>query len=73
MPGQGALIGITERHLITYAACPGLPCAVVSIDRDSGEAQTLADEAYAATLGAAPGGRGMLTIETTAGMLEVIQ
>ena len=69
--GQGALIGLTKAHLVTFADCPGLPCAVLSIDLESGASTTLADEAMGASITAAPDGVGHLIIETAAGVLEV--
>lgn len=73
VPGQGALIGLTVEHLVTYAACAGLPCAVLSTDLPSGSSTVLADEAWSASFSPASYGQGVLTIETAAGNVEVHQ
>ncbi len=70
-PGQGALIGLTAAHLVTYADCHGLPCAVISIERQSGRASVLVDDAYGASLAAGSNGAALLTIETATGIVEV--
>ncbi len=36
-PADGPLVGLVGRHLVTYAACRGLPCPIVSVDIDSGD------------------------------------
>jgi len=72
-PGQGALIGLTSAHLVTFADCAGLPCDVVSIDLASGAMATLAEEALGASLGAGVGGAAIVSIETAAGFMEVVQ
>jgi hypothetical protein len=72
-PGQGALVGLTDSHLVTFAACPGLPCAVLSIDLASGQTAVLAEVAWSAALESGPGGSGAVTIETAAGTTEVTQ
>ena len=72
-PGQGALIGLTSAHLVTFADCAGLPCDVVSIDLASGARATLAEEALGASLSAARSGAAIVSIETAAGVVEVVQ
>ena len=47
-PGQGELLAVTGGHLVTYAACAGLPCPVQAIDRRSGRARVLVGAAGAA-------------------------
>lgn len=49
-PDLGALVGLDGGRLVTYAACPGLPCPVVSTDLSSGVRSTLADDAAIAIL-----------------------
>lgn len=71
--GQGAMIGLTNAHLLTFADCPGLPCAVLSVDLASGVSTLLAEDALGASIRAAGNGTATLTIETAAGMLEVTQ
>src|SRR3954447_5412715 len=66
--GHGQIIGVTPRHLVTYAACPGLPCAVVSRDLATGLETTLADEAWSVSFGGTT-----LSIDTASGKMEVAQ
>jgi hypothetical protein len=70
--GQGGLVALTSDHLVTYAACGGLPCAVLSVDVHSGALTTLAASAFNVT--ATPSGSAaILSIETSAGVVEVTQ
>ena len=48
--GQGPIVGVTPQHVVTFAECDGLPCAVLSIDRNNASISTVADEAWSATL-----------------------
>lgn len=66
--GQGQIVGVTPRHVITFAACDGLPCPVVSVDRQTGATAYISDEAWAATLAG-----NFVTITTAAGTLTVAQ
>ncbi len=70
---QGAFIGLTVDHLLTYGECPGLPCEVVSTELGTGRASLLATEASSATLVGRPDGHALVTIETDAGYREVLQ
>jgi hypothetical protein len=70
---QGAFIGLTVDHLLTYGGCPGLPCEVVSTDLGTGRVSLLANDASAASLVARPDGHALVTIETDAGSKEVLQ
>jgi hypothetical protein len=72
-PGQGALIGLTADHLVTFAECPGAPRPVLSTDLATGAVSVLADEAYSATLGTAADGRSVVTLQTRTGSIEVEQ
>lgn len=72
-PGQGALIGLTSQHLVTFGACAGLPCSVLGIDLSTAATSVLADTAWSATLASGPDGSGVVTIDTDAGTTEVIQ
>ena len=72
-PGQGALIGLTNEHLVTFGACGGLPCPVVSIDLATGSAAVLAEATTSASIGPTADGLGTVTIETAAGIIEVVQ
>jgi hypothetical protein len=66
--GHGQIIGVTRAHLVTYAACPGLPCAAISRDLATGVETTLADEAWSASLNGTT-----LDIDTAGGNVEVAQ
>jgi hypothetical protein len=71
--GQGAFIALTAEHLVTYASCPGLPCAVHSTDLATGVVSVLAEEAFDVTAVRAEAGTAGVNIETAAGLVEVIQ
>ena len=47
---QGAFIGLTVDHLLTYGECPGLPCEVVSTDLGTGACRCWLPSASSATL-----------------------
>lgn len=68
---HGTLIGVTETHLIAYDACHGQPCAVLAIERGTGQARMLAPEAWDATLAFDPTGSATVSMSTPAGYLEV--
>lgn len=70
-PGQGAFIGLTTGQLLTFADCPGQPCAVLSTDVASGAVWVIAEEAYSAEIQSDGRARTVLTIETPAGLEEV--
>jgi len=71
--GQGPIIGVTARHLVTYAACGGLPCAVLSTDTRSGATATLVDQGWSTSLNPGTNGAATVRIETAAGTIEVQQ
>ena len=71
--GQGAFLGLTNAHLVTFAECDGLPCAVLSTDLVTGSASVLAAEAFSAQLKASNGRAAVVSIETSAGVVEVVQ
>ena len=71
--GQGAFIGLTDAHLITFGQCPGLPCAVLSTDLATGSVSVLAPEGFSAQLKASGNGTAIVSIETSAGVVEVVQ
>jgi hypothetical protein len=68
---QGALIGVSPAHLITFGACPGLPCAVRSVDRRTGSEEVLVEEAHGARLTPSQDGAALLSIQTAGGTIEV--
>ncbi len=43
--GLGPLVGLDVERLVSYEACPGLPCPIVATDLASGERTVLAPEA----------------------------
>lgn len=55
-PDLGSLIGLAGDRLVTYAACPGLPCAVVTTDLETGARSELANDAAIAVLVSTPDG-----------------
>ena len=71
--GQGPVIGVSASHLVAYAACGGLPCAVLSIDRATGAESSLVDVAWSTTFAATGSGNAVVRIETAAGTVEVPQ
>ena len=71
--GQGSIVGVTPKHVVTFAACDGSPCPVISIDRASAAEKTLAQQAISASIDATAGGSAEATITTPAGTTEVDQ
>ena len=71
--GQGSIVGVTSKHIVTFAACDGSPCPVVSIDRSSAAERVLAQQAISASIDATAGGSAEATITTPAGTTEVDQ
>lgn len=69
-PPHGTLIGVAAGALYTLGACHWSPCSVLAIDRASGHAAVLFEEAYGATLSSDAAGL-LLTVETPAGTEEV--
>jgi hypothetical protein len=49
-PGLASMIGLDGTSLISYAACPGLPCAVLAVDVGSGLQTTLTEASFGAVL-----------------------
>ena len=71
-PDQGAFIALSDEHLITYAACGGLPCDVLSTDVETGAITVIAEDAIDVQ-STAVGSAVSLTIQTAAGQIEVVQ
>ena len=71
-PGQGGFVALSGEHLVTYAACGGLPCDVLSTDLETGTVVVLATNA-SDVQSAANGSAATLTITTPAGQIEVVQ
>lgn len=55
-PDLGVLVGFEGDTLVTYAACPGLPCPIVRTDLTTGDRSILTDAAIVAVLTATPDG-----------------
>jgi hypothetical protein len=55
-PDLGSLVGLDGDHLVTYAACPGLPCPVIATDLTTGLRSELAGAAATAVLVSTPAG-----------------
>ena len=55
-PDLGPLVGLDGDRVVTYEACRGLPCPVVSIDLTSGDRRVLASAAGLAVLVSTPNG-----------------
>jgi len=52
----GTLVGLEGDVLVTYAACPGIPCPILATDLTTGVRSVLADAAAVAVLIATPDG-----------------
>lgn len=52
----GTLVGLDGDALITYAACPGLPCPIVAVNLETGTREVLADAAAVAVVITTPDG-----------------
>ena len=55
-PDLGSLVGLAGDVLVTYAACPGLPCPIVATDLATGARSVLADAGAAAVVTMTPDG-----------------
>jgi len=49
-PDLGPLVGVTRGRVISYAACPGLPCPLIAVDAGTGASVRIADAAGLARL-----------------------
>jgi hypothetical protein len=70
---QGPIIGLTPRHLVTYAACGGLPCPVLGTDLSTGAVDVLVDEAWDTSIATSVSGSPIVRIDTAAGTTEIAQ
>jgi hypothetical protein len=77
--GQGPIVGFSGRLLVTWGACPGLPCPVLAWSSAAGSARTLAPAAAGAALSGdgrtlavllpgPDGGRGLVAIDVQSGV-----
>lgn len=55
-PDLGSLVGLDGDVLVTYAACPGLPCPIIATDLATGARSVLADAGAAAVAITTPDG-----------------
>ena len=55
-PDLGALVGLESDVLVTYAACPGLPCPIFATDIATGARSMLADAGAGAVVVSVPDG-----------------
>jgi hypothetical protein len=55
-PDLGELIGVAGDQVLTYAACHGLPCAIIRTDLATGDHRVLADDAALALVVETPSG-----------------
>lgn len=51
-PDLGTIVGLSGDDLVSYAACKGWPCPVVTVSVDTGRRQVLVEQAGAAVLAA---------------------
>lgn len=65
-PDLGLLVGLDGDRLVTYGACRGLPCPLISTDAVSGAQTVLAEQAGSAVLVGQPGA-GRLVSEVATG------
>ncbi len=55
-PDLGTLIGLDGEVLVTYAACPGLPCPIVAVNLETGAREVLAVAGAVAVVVSTPDG-----------------
>lgn len=55
-PDLGTLVGLEENVLVTYGACPGLPCPIIAVDIETGARNVLAEAGAVAVLLTTPDG-----------------
>ncbi len=55
-PDLGTMIGLDGDLLVTYTACPGLPCPIAAIDLQTGSRQILVDAGAVAVVISTPDG-----------------
>jgi hypothetical protein len=73
-PTLGAPVGLAGGHLVTYAACRGMPCPLVSVDTSDGARRTIHDGAGLAVLSRDAQGRSVVVHEVgpDGGMLRSV-
>lgn len=68
--GQGEIIGLDRAKVFAFQPCHDRPCALQSIDRKTGQVETIEVDAYAASV-AEVGGATVLSVDTPAGTKEI--
>jgi hypothetical protein len=68
---QGQIIGLTASKLVTFDACPDLPCGLAAIDRPTKTKTDFDVDAYGATLDEDAQGGAVITVTTAAGTKEI--
>jgi hypothetical protein len=69
-PPHGTLVGLTSDKLFAFDVCPGLPCALESVDRATGKVARIGIDAFSAEL-LQKAGKPVLRAETPAGTREI--
>lgn len=69
-PPHGQLVGATADRLLAFDVCPGRPCPLLAIDRSTGAAAELVDDAYSAALSNI-GGTAIVVVDTPSGKKEI--
>jgi hypothetical protein len=67
---QGQIIGLTAAKLVTFDACPDLPCGLAAIDRPTRTKTDFDIDAYGASLGEDALG-AVISVVTAAGTKEI--
>ena len=67
---QGQIVGISQDKLVTFDACPDLPCGLAAIDRRTRTKASFDIDAYDATLGEDAQGT-VISVVTAAGTEEI--
>lgn len=69
-PPHGELVGLTQDKLYAFDVCPGLPCALESVDRATGKVVRIGVDVYFAEL-IQRAGKPVLVAETSGGTKEI--
>jgi len=67
---QGQLVGLTASKVVTFDACPDLPCGLAAVDRATSSKTAFDIDAYGATLAKDAQG-AVITVLTAAGAKEI--
>jgi hypothetical protein len=69
-PLHGQLVGATADRLVAFDVCPGRPCPLLAIDRSTGAATRLVDDAYSAAI-SNDGDAAIVEVDTPSGRKEI--